>query len=234
MTIMDNWDDLRTDIYDNMQLKTTEELRSILEEHDREAWSDLAFEIVKEILIKRTGEVPQIPAQQNRPPENSEYWKSVDWKKVYRKSQRELEKRANFAIAGLTVVFFLMLILFFSLGGLTLDYVLLLLFMGFLGWSFLFRSRRRKENRFLFEARIYFKHISISHRSSNTWVEINILNAFEITPDGQILETKDWMGHHRVLFPDKLYDDVQQEDKVNLLCRSHSIVLGKIEDYLDS
>ena len=49
---MDNWDDLRDQITNSMQLKTTEELKSILEENDSEEWSDTAFEVVKEILAK--------------------------------------------------------------------------------------------------------------------------------------------------------------------------------------
>ncbi len=52
--------DLLDQIYNSMQLKTTDELKLILEYDDREEWSDTAFDVVKQILLERTGELPLI------------------------------------------------------------------------------------------------------------------------------------------------------------------------------
>jgi hypothetical protein len=234
IVIMDDWDSLHAEIVNNMLLKTTEELRSILEEHDREAWSDDAFEVVREILVNRTGEVPQISVQQEGLPGNLEHWKSINWKKVYSKSQRQLEGRINFAIAVLAIIFVLFLLFALSIASLALELgaILFLLLLGLLRWILL-RRIRQQENRLILEARVYLKSINLLNRNEINWVEINILNAFTITPDGQILDAKDWTGYKKVLFSNKLYDDVQEQDKVNLLCRPQGFVLGKVEDFLD-
>ncbi len=64
---MDEWDSLRGQIFDNMQLKTTEELLQIWNQNDQEEWSSLAFEIIREILIQRTGKIPDPPAPASGP-----------------------------------------------------------------------------------------------------------------------------------------------------------------------
>jgi hypothetical protein len=56
---MSERESLRDVIYANMELKTTEELQEIWEKNDRDEWSVTAFEIIKEILFQRTGELPQ-------------------------------------------------------------------------------------------------------------------------------------------------------------------------------
>jgi hypothetical protein len=235
MKIIDDWDSLRKHIYNNMQLKTTDELRSILEEHDREAWSDAAFEVVREILIRRTGEAIQDPLEQVSSPARLDQWKSINWKKIYRRSQRQLERRLKFALAGLAI--FSLMSLYFLLPvthlPLPLIAILIILFLGFLGWVTWLMVRRPKENRLVLEARIHLKSISLLRNNYNI-AEINVLNAFAVTPDGQILEVKDWSGHRKVLFPLELFAHIDENDKVNLLCRSGGTVLGRVEDYLDT
>ena len=56
---MSERESLRDQIYANMELKTTEELQEIWEKNDRGEWSGTAFEIIKEVLFQRTGELPQ-------------------------------------------------------------------------------------------------------------------------------------------------------------------------------
>jgi hypothetical protein len=51
-------DDFRSQIYNNMSLKDTEELVSIWQRHNSKEWTDLAFEVVEEILRNRLGELP--------------------------------------------------------------------------------------------------------------------------------------------------------------------------------
>lgn len=50
--------DLRAQIYQNMDAKSTEELLHIWQENDRSIWSDTAFEVVNVILSQRLEEVP--------------------------------------------------------------------------------------------------------------------------------------------------------------------------------
>ena len=49
---------LRDQVYKNLNLKETGELLEIWQENDRVEWSDTAFDVMKEILVKRLGETP--------------------------------------------------------------------------------------------------------------------------------------------------------------------------------
>ena len=49
---------LKEQIYQNMNLKETEELLEIWQGNDRVEWSDTAFDAVKDILMERLGEIP--------------------------------------------------------------------------------------------------------------------------------------------------------------------------------
>jgi hypothetical protein len=53
---MDN--NLRKQIYGNMSLIETDELVKIWQENDQKEWTDLAFNVIREILINRLGELP--------------------------------------------------------------------------------------------------------------------------------------------------------------------------------
>ncbi len=50
--------DLRNPIRQSMELKDTEELLEIWKNNNRTAWTDLAFDVVREILEERIGELP--------------------------------------------------------------------------------------------------------------------------------------------------------------------------------
>jgi hypothetical protein len=50
---------LHQQIYQNMTLKETEELLAIWQRNNRQEWSDEAMEIVKDILTKRSVEIPE-------------------------------------------------------------------------------------------------------------------------------------------------------------------------------
>jgi hypothetical protein len=52
--------DFRQRIYNNMSLKETDDLLRIWFENNRDDWSDIAFEIIEEILIERLGKIPSI------------------------------------------------------------------------------------------------------------------------------------------------------------------------------
>jgi hypothetical protein len=231
---MGNWDSLRDQITKNMELKTTEELLLILEQNDREEWSDTAFEVVKKILIERTGEVPQIPAQNDERLGEPEHWESVDWKKVYRRSQKQLiQAKIGYVIAY--IVSMLLLLLLYRTDQAIKTFVLLFS-VGFLGWGLWFVIIEQKAKRLILEARIYLKQEPappFSERYSN-WVEIVIQKAFTITSEGKISSVQEWMGHRKVKLSNRLYDYIEEQDNVHLLCLSNGKVLGEIEEYIDS
>jgi len=52
-------DDIRNQMYNELNLRETEDLLEIWYTNDREGWSDTAYEVIQEILIKRLGEIPQ-------------------------------------------------------------------------------------------------------------------------------------------------------------------------------
>jgi tetratricopeptide (TPR) repeat protein len=51
-------DTLRTQIYNNLIIKNTEELLEIWQNGDTSEWNEEVFEFIKEILIKRLGYLP--------------------------------------------------------------------------------------------------------------------------------------------------------------------------------
>ena|SRR5687767_6768142 len=51
-------DNLRDQIYNQLDLRDTEDLLEIWHTNDHKEWSDTAFEVIKDILIKRLGEIP--------------------------------------------------------------------------------------------------------------------------------------------------------------------------------
>lgn len=56
-------DDLRDQIYNNMKMKDTDELLDIWQTNNRFEWTDMAFDVIRQILQKRIGELPE----QNEP-----------------------------------------------------------------------------------------------------------------------------------------------------------------------
>jgi len=51
-------DQFNNQIYDNLNLKETDELVDIWTQNNRAEWTDTAFEIIEEILMERMGELP--------------------------------------------------------------------------------------------------------------------------------------------------------------------------------
>jgi tetratricopeptide (TPR) repeat protein len=56
-------DDLRSQIYNNLVIRDTEDLLEIWQDGDTAQWSEEALEVVEEILIQRLGEVPPQSSQ---------------------------------------------------------------------------------------------------------------------------------------------------------------------------
>ena len=49
---------LKEQIYNNVNLKGTDEILEIWQKNDRVEWSDTAFDVIKDILTERLGEIP--------------------------------------------------------------------------------------------------------------------------------------------------------------------------------
>jgi tetratricopeptide (TPR) repeat protein len=60
-------DELRTQIYNNLILRDTEDLLEIWQSASTDEWSEDVFDILKEILTERLGEVPPQPAEKQVP-----------------------------------------------------------------------------------------------------------------------------------------------------------------------
>jgi hypothetical protein len=65
-------DELRQQIHNELNLRETEALLEIWRTNDHEEWSDRAFEVIKEILSERLGEVPlqELPGDEQEKEEN--------------------------------------------------------------------------------------------------------------------------------------------------------------------
>ncbi len=65
-------ENLRDQIFNNMNIRETDELIEIWKANNVSEWSELAFDVVKEILIKRLGELPaQNKIETNEPSEKT-------------------------------------------------------------------------------------------------------------------------------------------------------------------
>ena len=61
---------LRQQTYESMDEMDTEVLIEIWQKHDREEWTDLAFNVVEQILLERIGEVPAREPEEQEPKPN--------------------------------------------------------------------------------------------------------------------------------------------------------------------
>ncbi len=74
---------LRQQTYENMDDMETETLIEIWQEADREEWTDVAFEVVQQILLERIGEIPERETAEGKPrpvvaPETHEVYLDVN------------------------------------------------------------------------------------------------------------------------------------------------------------
>jgi len=73
--------ELRQQIHNELNLRETEDLLEIWRTNDHEEWSDTAFEVIKEILSERLGEVPsqELPSQEQEGEERFEDDGLAEW-----------------------------------------------------------------------------------------------------------------------------------------------------------
>ena len=232
---MKNMDSLRNQIYSNMQLKTTEELRSIVTQNDHEEWSDAAFEVVRQILFQRTGELPVTPVVSARMPTD---WERINWQTVYDNSTRIIKKSKSFLIIVACVY------LLFSLGlgifsflivkatGFTF-FLFCILFglgsSGFLYWSYV---RMQNSPRIVAKVRVYLKHSDSINRGTAYRVEFAIKSAFFLSETGELLANNEWKGHRTLAVTRNFYDSIEEQEILDLVFLSTNQVIGLLEDFI--
>jgi hypothetical protein len=72
--------ELHDQIYNELNLRETEDLVEIWQTHDQEQWSDTAFDAIREILMQRLGELPVQPGiveeEESAEDDGLEEWKA--------------------------------------------------------------------------------------------------------------------------------------------------------------
>jgi len=234
---MDNSDSLRNQIYNNMQLKTTEELEFILEQDDHEEWTDTAFEVVKKILIQRTGRLPDLPATTMYSLGKPTDWETVNWQAISDKCDKMLIG-AGLKTRILVFVFLLLplgLIIFFSTASgsnklVTFSFAFLLwvVLLGINVWLYL---RTQNAKRIVAKARVYLKDARGRNRGTVYDVGFAIKSAFTLRKDGGLVMNKSWNGHHTLSVPVQHYNRLNEQEIVNLIFLSNNWFLGLLEDF---
>ena len=60
---------------------------------------------------------------------------------------------------------------------------------------------------------------------------IVVQRAFRITPQGQLIEARGWLGDRRVSIPAWLLHIIEQQEEVDLVCLSTRRILGTLEEF---
>jgi hypothetical protein len=122
-------DELRQQIHNELNLRETEDLLEIWRTDDHEGWSDTAFEVIKEILSERLGEVPpqELPNDEQEDDESFEDASLNEWeaKLLDDENQPELYDTREFLRIkdNIDKVAFAAIIVYFLLGLLNLSFI---------------------------------------------------------------------------------------------------------------
>ena len=234
---MDNSDDLRDQIYNNMQLKTTEELLFILEQDDHEEWTDTAFEVIKKILIQRTGRLPEVPAPATNIVGAPIDWETINWQAISKRCDKVLG-RTGLTTRIVVFVIFTAIIGWVSFSpsvggtdGIFTFAIVFFLYAAMFGantWSYL---KARSTNRIVAQARVYLKDTRSRNRGSIYDIGFAIKSAFVLSKDGKLILDKSWNGHHTFSVPNQVNDRIEEQEIVNLIFLSSSQFLGLLEDF---
>jgi len=227
-------DSLQHQIYSNMQLKTTEELKLILEQNDHEEWSDTAFEVVRQILIQRTGELPAASTESAGMPIE---WENKSWQAIFNKYNR-MVKKSGPSLVVLAILFLVLPIgfgiySFFLLKdtGLIVFAFCILLGAGLYGYMLWSYFKIKNTFPIVARARVFLKHTTGFSRGSAYDVDFAIQSAYTLSEDGVLLANGNWNGHRTLTVPRKLYDRIEEQDIVNLIYLSNNQVIGLLEDF---
>jgi hypothetical protein len=227
---MDGSYKLRNQIYNNMQLKTTEELKLILEHYDREEWSDLAFEVVKQILIQRTGKHPVTPADIKASTEKSVNWNIINWKDLSALSDEAQKIWRLFYIlsASLSIMAILsgIFILPSSKIGRVGSVFLLLIGFYFLVNSVISYVRIQAAERIISRSRVILKPPIPFRMKFSYEVVFSNKSPYTLSKSGAPIANDEWSGHNTLAVPFQIYDRINENDDVDLMFLSSGHVLG--------
>ncbi len=93
-------EDYRKQVFNALDLKETDELIEIWQNHSREEWTDTAFEIIREILWRRLGELPEQNPPGARPVEPAGDEDGSDAEQQIRKLAQEGDTDGLLALLG--------------------------------------------------------------------------------------------------------------------------------------
>jgi hypothetical protein len=237
---MDNWDSLRNQIYSNMQLKTTEELALILQQDDHEEWSDTALEVVKQILIQRTGKLPELPISQDVSASSSD-WDTINWQAISDECDRMVKKPGSHIIEAVVIALLMVFIGYSSYSSRSSQpqelssFILFALISigGLFGFAFWSYTRQRKAVRIVAKARVHLKHTLSINRGAAYHVNFSIQSAFTLSKNGKLRNNNIWTGHHTLTVLPQLHEELEEQDIVNLVFLSNRQVLGLLEEFVE-
>jgi len=117
--------ELRQQIHNELNLRETEDLLEIWRTNDHEEWSDTAFEVIKEILSERLGEVPSQEEQKRFEDNGLDEWEA---KLLDDENQPELYDTREFLRIkdNIDKVAFAAIIVYILLGLLNLSFIRML------------------------------------------------------------------------------------------------------------
>lgn len=235
---MNNTDSLRDQIYSNMQLKSTNELMRILKQNDHKEWSDAAFEVVKQILLQRTGSLPDVQDKTNYLVKPAD-WEKVNWKSISDTCDKKISP-VGFVVSEILIIVLSLPFgfgIFFSSateGEKILGFlVLFLVTAGIFGAIIRSYFKMKYAERIVAKARVFLKD-SMSHgrgeaRFYNIGFAIN--SAFTISKSGELIPNENWQGHHTFSVMNRLYQRINEQQTVNLVFLSNNQILGLLEDF---
>jgi len=122
----------RQQMYNELNLRETEDLLDIWYRNDHEEWSDTAFEVIKEILSKRLGEIPpqELSSEEQQSEESFEDNDLDEWeaKLLADENQPELYETGEFLRIkdNIDKVAFAAIIVYILLGLLNISFIRML------------------------------------------------------------------------------------------------------------
>ena len=164
-------------------------------------------------------------------------WKTVNWKKVYLRSQKAIELRgfslSYFSIRAVAWLLFLSCALVAGIRinwdwGSTLISLIILIWLAWILWPVF---EKRWAGRLLLKARVERKLETQFWQREMRPVIIDVQQAFRITPQGQLIEARGWLGNRRVSVPAWLLHIIEQQEEVDLVCLSTRRILGRLEEF---
>jgi len=164
-------------------------------------------------------------------------WNTVNWRKIYLRSQRAIELRgfslSYFSIRAVGLLLFLSCAFVTGI-QITWDWSLILIVLAifiWLGWIVWPVIEKRLASRFVLKARIERKLEAQFWQREILPVMIVVQEAFRITPQGQLIEARGWLGDRRVSIPAWLLHIIEQQEEVDLVCLSTRRILGRLEEF---